>query len=131
MIHVLLIEDSKGDILLTKRTFKKSFLDVEMGVARDDREALAYLKSGNRPDVVLLDLNIPGKSGFEILTAIKAEKSLASIPVIMLSSSEAEHDIQAAYAHYASGYMIKPLDETKFVAILEDLGILEKIDAHG
>jgi CheY-like chemotaxis protein len=126
-IQLLLIEDSAGDILLTQRAFKKADIANAMDVVRDGEEALSFLrkegeyKGATRPDLILLDLNIPGKSGMDTLKEIKGDDNICSIPVIMLSSSEADSDVEESYKNYASGYVVKPLDGDKFLKVVESI----------
>ncbi|MBI1301496.1 MAG: response regulator [Alphaproteobacteria bacterium] len=126
-IHILLVEDSKGDIMLTQRAFKNAKITNTMDVVRDGISAMQYLrkegdfKEATRPDLILMDLNIPGKDGLEALTEIKSDKKLRAIPVIVLSSSEADSDVSASYNNFASGYIVKPLDGKKFIEVAESI----------
>ncbi len=126
-IRILLVEDSKGDVLLTKRAFKTAKITNTIDVVRDSREAMDFLhkkgefKDAAYPDLILMDLNIPGKNGIEVLEEIKSDKDLKSIPVVVLSSSKADSDVEASYKNYASGYVVKPIDAQKFIKVAESI----------
>ncbi|MEZ4674086.1 MAG: response regulator [Caldilineaceae bacterium] len=115
-IEILLVEDNPGDVRLTLEIFKESNLENHVVVVKDGVEAMAYLyqqnnyKHAKRPDLILLDLNLPRKDGREVLAEIKATPTLRSIPVIVLTSSDTEQDIQQAYDLHANCYIAKPVD---------------------
>jgi len=115
-MKVLLVEDNVPDVVLIKEAFKESKRIIQMTVARDGQEAIDCLKGGGHfkapllPDLVLLDLNIPKKSGFEVLSEIKNDSVLHDVPVIVLSNSSLDTDIQRAYDSHANFYIIKPPD---------------------
>ena len=115
-IEILLVEDNSGDLFLTKRAFSKAKISNNISVAKDGDEAMQILrrigeyKDSPRPDIVLLDINLPKKNGPEVLAEIKNDSDLKTIPVIMLSSSEAQEDILKCYEEQASGYIKKPID---------------------
>lgn len=128
-IEILLIEDNEGDVFLTKRAFKKAKIANNLHIAQDGDMALDILlkkppyQEVPRPDIILLDINLPKKTGPEILEEIKGKSSLKAIPIIILSSSEAEEDITQSYKSQASGYITKPIDLSNFykiVAAIED-----------
>ena len=119
-IEILLVEDNSGDLFLTKRAFSKAKIANNISVAQDGDAAMDMLhkkgvyKNTPRPDIILLDINLPKKSGQEVLAEIKADESLKTIPVIILSSSEAQEDIVKSYKLNASGYITKPIDLPQF-----------------
>lgn len=125
--HLLLVEDSKGDILLTERAFKSAAINNTMDVVRDGISAIEYLNNegdfadATRPDLILMDLNIPGKDGLELLKELKGDEGLKEIPVIILSSSDADSDVKASYKNFASGYIVKPLEAKKFIEVAESI----------
>ncbi len=128
-IEILLIEDNPGDVRLTLETFKESEIDNQIAVVKDGVEALAYLHQlgeyakVKRPDLIFLDLNLPRKDGRTVLQEIKADPTLCSIPVIVLTSSDAEEDIQQAYALHANCYIAKPVD---FAQLLQVVRLLKE-----
>src|SRR4051812_14499039 len=115
-IEVLLVEDNPGDVRLTQETLKESKLRIKLHVAEDGVEALAFLRrqppyaNAVRPDVIVLDLNLPRKSGHEVLAEIKNDPSLRLIPVVVLTTSKAEEDIVRSYDLHANCFISKPLD---------------------
>lgn len=128
-LHVLLVEDNEGDVRLIKEAFSESKIDKKFAVAKDGEEALNYLyKRGDyantqRPDIILLDINLPRKNGFEVLEKIKSDPDLKRIPVIMLSSSSSEDHVTKSYDLNANCYVTKPVDfdeYTEAVKIIED-----------
>lgn len=120
-VEILLVEDSEPDILLTQEAFEDASVKNRLHVARDGEEALCFLKregtyqGAPRPDVILLDINMPRKNGLEVLQEIKADPELASIPVLMLTTSQAEDDVRNAYARHANGYVVKPVGFENFL----------------
>ena len=123
-INVLLIEDNPADVDLTIETFDMSKLTVDLSVAMDGVKALEFLRregeyhSAPTPDLILLDLNLPRKGGRELLAEMKAEDDLRHIPVVILTSSEAERDIIESYALGANCYVTKPVDLKAFQEIV-------------
>jgi CheY-like chemotaxis protein len=121
---ILLVEDNPGDVLLTKEALEEGKVANDIHWARDGDEAMAFLTcqtpflDAPRPDVILLDLNLPGKSGHEILSFIKSHPELKRIPVVILTSSKAESDVLLSYEHYANCYVTKPVDLDKFMSIV-------------
>ena len=121
MVEILLVEDSEPDILLTQEAFAEAQVKNRLHVARDGDEAIDFLRrrgehaGAPRPDVILLDINMPRKNGLEVLTELKADPQLASIPVLILTTSQADTDISDAYARHASGYVIKPVGFENFL----------------
>jgi len=124
-IEILLIEDNPGDVRLTKEALKEGKIRNKLIVVGDGIEALAYLrkekkyKNSNRPDLVLLDLNLPKLNGREVLTKIKKDPSLKTIPVVILTTSESDQDIYDSYNRYANCYITKPVDLKQFIKIVK------------
>lgn len=117
--RILLVEDNAADVRLMREAFSEQEIDVELLVAGDGEEATRMLRDPfRRPDLVLLDLNLPRKDGREVLAEIKADPALRSIPVLVLTSSEAERDIENSYALHANVYLRKPLAYTELQAIV-------------
>lgn len=120
-VEILLVEDSEPDILLTQEAFEDASVKNRLHITRDGEEALHFLKKKGkyqavpRPDVILLDINMPRKNGLEVLQEIKADPELASIPVLMLTTSQAEEDVRNAYARHANGYVVKPVGFENFL----------------
>ena len=128
-LQVLLVEDNEGDVRLIKEAFSESKIDKTFSVARDGEEALNYLYARGKyadrtkPDIILLDINLPKKNGFEILESIKNDPVLKKIPLIMLSSSSSEEHVTKSYDLNANCYVTKPVDfdeYTQAVKIIED-----------
>lgn len=126
-IQVLLIEDSPGDVRLTKEAFRDANPSVEVNVAYDGVEAMAILrKEGThahalRPDLILLDLNLPKMDGREVLAHIKADESLKIIPTVILTTSEAEADVVTSYQLQANCYLRKPVQLDAFEALVKSI----------
>lgn len=126
-IEILLVEDNPGDAVLLKEALKVSDLLVEMNHVLDGVEALAYLRrereyaESKRPDLILLDLNMPKMDGRELLTVIKVDSDLAVIPVIILTTSTAEQDIKKGYELHASAYVSKPVGFGQFQETVEHI----------
>ena len=126
-IDILLVEDNPGDVFLTKKAFKTAKLTNHLIVAEDGEKAMEILrKSGEfanapTPDLILLDLNLPGKDGREVLEEIKSDQNLRRIPVIILTSSDAERDILESYNMHANSYVIKPIDFNKFTEVVKSI----------
>lgn len=126
-IEILLVEDNPGDVRLTKEAIKEGKVINNLYVVGDGIEALEFLhRKGNfekvpRPDLVLLDLNLPRKNGREVLAEIKADENLRSIPVIILSTSEAENDIMKSYELNANCYVTKPVDLEDFMNVVKSI----------
>ncbi len=122
-IQILLVEDNLGDVTLIKEAFKASKHPVKITRARDGEEALDILRGAGhqlhpgRPDIILLDLNMPKKSGFEVLEEIKSDPHLQGIPVVVLTNSKLQDDVHRAYESRANFYIVKPTDlDQLFVA---------------
>ena len=124
-IHVLLVEDNPADADLTGETLDTSKLKIDLSVAIDGVEALAFLRREGEyreapvPDLVLLDLNLPRKGGRELLQDMKSDPKLRHIPVVILTSSEAERDIVQSYSLGANCYVTKPVDLKAFQSIVQ------------
>lgn len=127
VIEVLLVEDNIGDVRLTQEALKEGRLLVNLTVARDGIEAMDILLQKNsyagaiRPDLVLLDLNLPRKDGREVLREIKADAALKTIPVVILTTSEADADVRVTYGAHANCYITKPVDMDRFFEIVKML----------
>jgi len=126
-MHILLVEDNEGDIEITGMAIKQGKLSSTLSVAHDGVEAIEYLSRQNkfadavRPDLILLDLNMPRMDGKEFLKIAKQDEKLKSIPIIVLTSSSAPQDIQECYERYANCYIIKPFDLTKYMDIAKQI----------
>jgi CheY-like chemotaxis protein len=127
-IEVLLVEDNLGDVELTSLALEESKLRINLNVVEDGVAALEFLRHQQQkyanapyPDLILLDLNLPKKSGHEVLAEIKADEALKRIPVVVLTTSQAEEDILKAYNYYASGYIAKPAGFDQFVRVVQSI----------
>ena len=123
-VDILLIEDNPGDVRLIQEALQDGKLLNRVATVTDGQKALAYLRKegsyaqATRPDLILLDLNIPRKDGREVLAEIKADPHLRSIPVVIVTSSQAEEDILRSYNTHANCYVTKPVDLEKFVSVV-------------
>ena len=126
-IEVLLVEDSAGDVRLTREAFKDAKVHINLHVASDGAEAMAFLKREGkhakalRPDLILLDLNLPKKDGREVLKEIKENLTLKSIPVVILTTSASDADILRSYRLHANCYITKPVDLDGFLAVVKSI----------
>jgi two-component system response regulator len=126
-VMILLVEDNPGDVILTREALIDSKIRNELFVARDGVEALAFLRREAgyadvpRPDIILLDLNLPRKSGREVLAEIKADESLRRIPVVVLTTSEDHRDVVASYDLHANCVITKPVDLDRFIEIVKSI----------
>jgi two-component system, chemotaxis family, response regulator Rcp1 len=126
-LQVLLVEDSPGDIRLTQEAFREANSDVEVHVATDGVEAMAFLERSTGqgdapwPDLILLDLNLPRMDGHEVLGHIKEDETLRSIPTVILSTSEAEADILASYELQANAFLSKPVELDAFESLVRSI----------
>ena len=126
-VEILLVEDNPGDLRLTEEALKEGKVTNNLSAARDGEEALAFLrKEGTyadapRPDLVLLDLNLPKKDGREVLAEIKTDPDLKRIPVVVLTTSEADEDILKAYNLNANSYLAKPVDLDQFITLVKGI----------
>jgi two-component system response regulator len=125
--EVLLIEDDPGDVELTETALARSKLKINLNVVNDGEEAIAYLRGEGqytdavRPNLIVLDLNLPGLSGLEILSAIKSDQRLKSIPVVILTTSDASTDIIKSYELGVNCYVTKPIGLKEFVKIFNSI----------
>ena len=126
-VEILLVEDNPGDVTLTKKALTKSKLANNLDVASDGEEALSYLRkegkfsSAKRPDLILLDLNLPKKNGVEVLKAIKSDVNLKRIPTVILTTSKKEEDILKSYNNHANCYITKPVDLMQFHTVVSNI----------
>jgi two-component system, chemotaxis family, response regulator Rcp1 len=126
-ITILLIEDNPGDVRLTQEAIKEGKVRNIMYVVSDGVEAMAFLRrSGQyvtavRPDLILLDLNLPKKSGLEVLAEIKVDEQLKRIPVVVLTTSQAEQDIMQSYNLHANAFVTKPVDLINFINAVKSI----------
>ncbi|WP_435354657.1 response regulator [Emticicia sp. SJ17W-69] len=126
-IHILLVEDNEGDIMLTVDAFEEGKISNNISVVRDGNEAIDFLTqtgkyaSRERPDLILLDVNLPKKNGHEVLHLIKTNDGLKHIPVIMLTTSSSENDIEKAYKNFANCYITKPIDVNDFMVAISKI----------
>ncbi len=124
-IAILLVEDNPGDVRLTMETLKESKVQNTVSVVTDGEQALSFLRQqgeyagAERPDLVLLDLNLPRKDGREVLSEIKSDPELKRIPVVVLTSSEAESDILRSYDLHANAFVTKPLGLDQFIMVVK------------
>jgi CheY-like chemotaxis protein len=124
VIDVLLVEDDPGDALMTKEAFEHHKIRNKLHVVKDGVEALAFLRregvfaDAPRPGLILLDLNLPRKDGREVLAEVKADAELRSIPVVVLTTSDAEEDILRSYSLHANAYVTKPVDFERFIEVV-------------
>jgi CheY-like chemotaxis protein len=129
VLEILLVEDNEGDIELTLAAFEEAHIDHTLHIVNDGEQALDFMngcglfQGCSRPHVVLLDLNLPKINGREVLERMKNDDSLKSIPVIVLTSSNAERDILESYNLKADCYIVKPVDWKKFVETIKGLNI--------
>ena len=125
--EILLVENNPGDIRIIQEIFKESKSNINLSIVNDGAETINRLKKENnyknalRPDIIILDLNLPKKNGFEVLKEIKSNKELKRIPVIVLTTSEFEEDISNAYDLHANCYIKKPTDFEQFIEILKSI----------
>ncbi len=126
-VNILLIEDNPGDVRLTQEAFKEGRLAVNLSVVMDGVEAIHFLrkqenhKNAISPDLILLDLNLPKKDGREVLAEVKSDKDLKRIPVVVLTTSNAEQDILKTYNLHANCYINKPVDFEKFFDVIQKI----------
>ena len=126
-VEVLLVEDSLGDIRLTQEAFRESEVSINLHIATDGVEAMAFLKregkhtGAPRPDMILLDLNLPKMDGRQVLARIKEDDSLKTIPTVILTTSEAEGDILKSYELHANCYLSKPVQLNAFENLVRSL----------
>lgn len=128
-LNLLLVGDNAGDVRLIREAFRLSGQEVEIDVVRDGVDALDYLRgnggyiSAPRPDLILLDLNLPRKSGREILREVKADDGLSTIPIVVFTTSTALEDITFSYRAHANSYVIKPVNLDWFLEVIGSIGV--------
>ncbi|HEX6425158.1 MAG TPA: response regulator [Acidimicrobiales bacterium] len=126
-IEVLLVEDDEGDVLITREALAEGKVLNHLSVAPDGVEALAYLRregrygNATRPDLILLDLNLPRRDGRQVLADVKGDADLRRIPVVVLTTSEAEEDVLRSYDLHANAYVTKPVDFDRFVEVVRQI----------
>ena len=126
-IEILLVEDNPGDVRLTQEALKEGKLNNKLHVVEDGVEAWSFLKrkgdhaGAPRPDLILLDLNLPKKDGRELLEEIKEDKGLKRIPVVILTTSKADEDIMKTYNLHANCYITKPVDLEQFINVVKSI----------
>jgi CheY-like chemotaxis protein len=127
VVDVLLVEDDPGDVLMTREAFEEHKLRNTLHVVNDGVDAVAFLRrqgefsEAPRPGLILLDLNLPRKDGREVLAEIKADENLRTIPVVVLTTSEAEEDVLRSYDLYANAYVTKPVDFERFIRVVQQI----------
>ena len=126
-VEILLVEDNAGDVRLTREALREGKVYNNLHWAKDGVEALEFLKregkhaDAPRPDIILLDLNLPKKDGREVLAVIKGDDQLKQIPVVVLTTSKAEEDVLRSYALHANCYITKPVDLDKFILVVKSI----------
>jgi CheY-like chemotaxis protein len=127
LVSVLLVEDDPGDVLLIREAFADHKVGNRLSVVSDGVEAMEYVRGEGeyagrpRPDLILLDLNLPRKSGAEVLAEIKSDPLLSVIPVVVLTTSQSEEDVLRSYKSHANAYITKPVDFDRFGAIVHQI----------
>lgn len=128
-LHILLAEDSLGDVRLTQEALNNGHLDIILYVVHDGADALLFLRKKDKfihvvsPDIVILDLNMPKKGGLEVLQEMRAETGLKNIPVIILTTSEDEKDVHDTFEENANCYIVKPFDFNQFLAAIDIINV--------
>jgi CheY-like chemotaxis protein len=126
-IEVLLVEDDPGDVLMTQEAFDEHKVRNRLTVVSDGAEALSYLRREGqyadavRPDLILLDLNLPRRDGREVLAEVKEDSDLCRIPVVVLTTSAADEDILRSYQLHANAYVTKPVDFESFISVIRQI----------
>jgi len=123
-IHILLVEDNEGDIVLAREALKEARIKNRVTVITDGEKALEYLfcnDNDRKPDLILLDMNLPKVNGLEVLAKIKADEALKIIPVVMLTTSTSEQDVLNAYRNYVNCYINKPIDLEEFIVVIRNI----------
>jgi len=127
VVDVLLVEDDPGDVLMTREAFGQHKIRNELHVVTDGEQALQFLRrtgdyaDAPRPGLILLDLNLPRRDGLEVLAELKADPVLKVIPVVILTTSQAEQDILRSYALHANAYVSKPVDFERFMDVIRQI----------
>ena len=121
-ISVLLVEDDPGDVVLIEEAFEHNKVRNRLKIVGDGVEAMEYLRSAkDRPDLVLLDLNLPRKDGREVLAEVKTDERLQQIPVVVLTTSKLEEDVLRSYKLHANAYVTKPVDFDRFIEVVRQI----------
>ena len=126
-LGVLLVEDDPGDVVIAREALRAGRLESRLTVVSDGVEAMSYLRREDgyadveRPDLILLDLNLPKKSGHEVLAEVKADPLLRKIPVVVLSTSSASEDVDRSYELYANVFVTKPVDFDHFTSVVKQI----------
>jgi chemotaxis family two-component system response regulator Rcp1 len=123
-IHILLVEDNEGDIVLAREALKEARIGNRITVITDGEKALEYLfcnDNKRKPDLILLDMNLPKVNGLEVLAKIKADDALKIIPVVMLTTSTSEQDVLNAYRNHVNCYINKPIDLEEFIVVIRNI----------
>jgi CheY-like chemotaxis protein len=126
-IEILLVEDDPGDVLMTQEAFEDHKVRNNLTVVSDGAEALSYLRregqyaNAVRPDLILLDLNLPRRDGREVLAEVKKDEELGRIPVVVLTTSAADEDIMRSYQLHANAYVTKPVDFDRFIDVIRQI----------
>ena len=127
VVDVLLVEDDPGDVLMTREAFEHYRIRNELHVVGDGEQAMRFLRRAGdyanapRPGLILLDLNLPRRNGHEVLAEVKADPDLLSIPVVVLTTSQAEEDILRSYSLHANAYISKPVDFERFIDVVRQI----------
>jgi CheY-like chemotaxis protein len=126
-LEVLLVEDDPGDVLMTREAFAERNIHNRLTVVTDGDEAMAYVRRQGvygdavRPDLVMLDLNLPRRSGREVLADMKNDPELCTIPIVVLTTSQAQSDVLASYRLHANAYVTKPVDFDRFLSVVKQI----------
>jgi CheY-like chemotaxis protein len=126
-IEILLVEDSKGDVGLIEEVFEEAKIRNNLHIAEDGEEAILFLNNEGqfsdapRPDIILLDLNLPKKDGREVLEEVKGDDNLKNIPIVVLTTSKAEEDILRSYNLHANAYITKPVNFDQFIKVVKSI----------
>ncbi len=126
-VEILLVEDNEGDIGLVEEVFEEGRINYNLNITEDGEEAMEFLRkegefaNSPRPDLILLDLNLPKKDGREVLEEIKEDENLRRIPVVVLTTSKAEKDILKSYDMHANSYITKPVDFDQFIKVIKSI----------
>jgi CheY-like chemotaxis protein len=127
VVDVLLVEDDPGDVLMTREAFEHYRIRNELHVVGDGEQAMHFLRRAGdyadapRPGLILLDLNLPRRNGHEVLAELKSDPDLLSIPVVVLTTSQAEEDILRSYSLHANAYISKPVDFERFIDVVRQI----------
>jgi CheY-like chemotaxis protein len=127
MVDVLLVEDDAGDVLMTREAFEHYKIRNTLHVVTDGEQAIQFVRregefaGAPRPGLIMLDLNLPRRDGLEVLAEIKADPELRVIPVVILTTSQAEEDIVRSYALHANAYVTKPVDFERFIEVIRQI----------